>query len=82
MLIVRLRAPVLIMVLAATAIPVAFRPPQQPELLPSSIEAYDVLANIAGFVPVARPHVRRTKRKSALATPIQRIKVSQPRQRS
>jgi glycopeptide antibiotics resistance protein len=51
-LIVRLRAPVLIMVLAATAIPVAFRPPQQPELLPSSIEAYDVLANIAGFVPV------------------------------
>ena len=52
MLIVRLRAPVLIMVLAATAIPVAFRPPQQPGLLPSSIEAYDVLANIAGFVPV------------------------------
>ena len=52
MLIVRLRAPVLIMVLAATAIPVAFRPPQQPELLPSSIDVYDVLANIAGFVPV------------------------------
>ena len=52
MLIVRLRAPVLIMVLAATAIPVAFRPPQQPELFPSSIDVSDVLANIAGFVPV------------------------------
>ena len=50
--IVRLRAPVLIMILAATAIPVAFRPPQQPELLPSSIDVYDILANIAGFVPV------------------------------
>jgi VanZ family protein len=50
--IVRLRAPVLITVLAAIAIPVAFRPPQQPELLPSSIDVYDVLANIAGFVPV------------------------------
>jgi len=52
MTIVRLRVPVLIMVLAATAIPVAFRPPQQPELLPSGIEVFDVLANIAGFVPV------------------------------
>ena len=51
MLIVRLRAPVLIMVLAATAIPVAFRPPQQPELLPSSIDAYDVLANIVASCP-------------------------------
>ena len=40
------------MILAATAIPLAFRPPQQPELLPSSIDVYDILANIAGFVPV------------------------------
>ena len=40
------------MILAATAIPVAFRPLQQAELLPFSIDAYDILANIAGFVPV------------------------------
>jgi len=40
------------MILAATAIPVAFRPLQQPELLPFSIDAYDIAANIAGFVPV------------------------------
>jgi hypothetical protein len=50
--IVRLRAPVLIMILAATAIPLAFRAPQQPELLPSSIDVYDILTNIAGFVPL------------------------------
>ena len=42
----------LTMILAATAIPIAFRPPQQAELLPFSIDAYDILANIAGFVPV------------------------------
>jgi ABC-type nickel/cobalt efflux system permease component RcnA len=40
------------MILAATAIPIEFRPPQQPELLPLSIDIYDILANIAGFVPV------------------------------
>ena len=40
------------MVLAATAIPVAFRPLQQAELLPFSIDASDIVANIAGFVPV------------------------------
>ena len=42
----------LTMVLAATAIPVAFRPLQQAELLPFSIDAYDIVANVAGFVPV------------------------------
>ena len=52
MFIVRLRVPVLTMILAATAIPVAFRPPQQAELHLFSIDAYDILANIAGFVPV------------------------------
>ena len=54
---IRLRIPVLTMILAATAIPVAFRPLQQAELLPFSIDAYDIdaydiVANIAGFVPV------------------------------
>jgi VanZ family protein len=52
MLTIRLRVPVLVMVLAATAIPIALRPPQPPEWLPLSLDAYDVLANIAGFVPV------------------------------
>jgi hypothetical protein len=51
MFIVRLRAPVLTMILAATAIPVAFSPLHQAELLPV-IDAYDIMANIAGFVPV------------------------------
>ena len=40
------------MILAATAIPVAFRPLQQAELPLFSIDAYDIVANIAGFVPV------------------------------
>lgn len=52
MSIVRLRAPVLALILAATAIPIALRPPHRPELLPLDIDAYDILANIAGFVPV------------------------------
>jgi glycopeptide antibiotics resistance protein len=52
MTIVRLRVPVLTMILASTAIPIAFRPLQQVELLPDSIDAYDIVANIAGFVPV------------------------------
>ena len=52
MTIVKLRFPVLTMVLAAAAVPIAFGPLQQPELLPLSIDAYDILANIAGFVPV------------------------------
>ena len=42
----------LTMILAATAIPVAFRPLQQAELFPVSIDAYDIMSNIAGFVPV------------------------------
>lgn len=42
----------LTMVLAATAIPVALRPLQQAELHLFSIDASDILANIAGFVPV------------------------------
>ena len=42
----------LTMILAATAIPIAFRSLQQVELLPVSFDAYDILANIAGFVPV------------------------------
>jgi hypothetical protein len=49
---IRLGAPVLAMVLAATAIPIALRPPQPPEWFPLSLDAYDVLTNIAGFVPV------------------------------
>ena len=52
MTIVRLRVPVLTIILAATAIPIAFRPLQQVELLPDSIDAYDIVANITGFVPV------------------------------
>jgi hypothetical protein len=54
---IRLRAPVLAMVLAATAIPIALRPLQQTELLTFSIgadeiDAVDIVANILGFVPV------------------------------
>ena len=52
MSIVRLRVPVLTMILAATAIPVAFRPLQQAELLLLSIDTYDIVANIACFVPL------------------------------
>lgn len=52
MSIVRLRVPVLTMVVAATAFPVAFRPLEQAELRLFSIDAYDIVANIAGFVPV------------------------------
>ena len=40
------------MVLAATAIPVAFRPLQQAAFRLFSIDAHDIVANIAGFVPV------------------------------
>ena len=50
--IINLRVPVLAMILAATAIPIALRPPQPPEWFPLSLDVYDVLANIAGFVPV------------------------------
>jgi Concanavalin A-like lectin/glucanases superfamily/VanZ like family len=50
--IVRLRVPVLIMVLAATAIPIAFRPLQQGELQLLGTDPSDIAANIAGFVPV------------------------------
>ena len=42
----------LTMILAATAIPVAFRPLEHVELHLFSIDAYDIVANIAGFVPV------------------------------
>ena len=55
MSIVRLRVPVLIMVLAATAIPVAFRPLQPAGLRLFSTDAhdiYDIVENIAGFLPV------------------------------
>jgi hypothetical protein len=50
--IVRLRVPVLTMILAATAIPVAFRPLHQAELQLFSNDAFDIIANVAGFVPV------------------------------
>jgi len=49
---VKLRVPVLTMVLAATAVPVAFRPPQWVDLHLFSISPYDIPQNIAGFVPV------------------------------
>src|SRR5262245_9810932 len=55
MFIVRLRVPVLTMILAATAVPIAFRPLQPAELFPVNaydINAYDIMANIAGFMPV------------------------------
>ena len=52
MFIVRLRVPVLTMILAATAVPIALRPPQWADLHLFSIDPYDILANIAGFVPV------------------------------
>ena len=42
----------LTMILAATAIPVAFRSLQHAELQFFSMDAYDIVANIAGFVPV------------------------------
>ena len=42
----------LTMILAATAIPIAFRPLQHVEWLPISIDTHDIVANIAGFVPV------------------------------
>ncbi len=40
------------MILAATAVPIALRPPQWADLHLFSIAPYDFLANIAGFVPV------------------------------
>jgi hypothetical protein len=52
MFIVRLRVPVLTIVLAATAVPIALRPPQWADLHLFSIDPYDILLNIAGFVPV------------------------------
>lgn len=42
----------LTMILAATAIPVAVRPLQQAEVVLFSADASDIVANIAGFVPV------------------------------
>lgn len=48
---VALRAPILTMVLAATAIPVEFRPLGHTRL-DFGIFAYDVLENVAGYVPV------------------------------
>ena len=52
MFIVRLRVPVLTMILAATAVPIALRPPQWADLHLFSIDPHDILVNIAGFVPV------------------------------
>ena len=40
------------MILAATAVPIALRPPQWADLHLFSIDPHDILANIAGFVPV------------------------------
>ena len=42
----------LTIILAATAVPIAFRPPQWADLHLFMIDPYDILANIAGFVPV------------------------------
>ena len=50
--ILRLRAPVLTIILAAIAVPVALRPPQWAALHLFSINPNDILVNIAGFVPV------------------------------
>jgi VanZ family protein len=44
-----LRAPVILMVLAATAIPVELKPPGS---LGFSIQPLDVLANVAGYIPI------------------------------
>jgi hypothetical protein len=44
-----LRAPVIVSILAATAVPVELRPPGS---LGFSIQLFDVLANIAGYVPI------------------------------
>ena len=52
MFILRLRVPVLTLILAATAVPIALRPPQWADLHLFSIDPHDILANIAGFVPV------------------------------
>ena len=52
MTIIRLQVPVLTMIIAALAIPVALRPLQQAELQIFSTDASDIVANIAGFVPV------------------------------
>jgi hypothetical protein len=46
-----LRAPIIVMVLAATAIPIELRPPGD-VALGFDIYASDVLANVAGYVPV------------------------------
>lgn len=48
---IALRVPVIVLVLAATAVPVELQWPSHPTL-DFSIEAYDILENIAGFVPV------------------------------
>ena len=42
----------LTIILAATAVPIGFRPPQWADLHLFMIDPYDILANIAGFVPV------------------------------
>jgi hypothetical protein len=48
---ITLRAPVMLMVLAATAIPVESRPPRLASL-DMHINAADVVANLGGYVPV------------------------------
>jgi len=52
MTIVRLRVPVLTMILAATAIPIAVHPLQHGEVVLFSADTSDIVANIAGFIPV------------------------------
>jgi VanZ family protein len=48
---ITLRVPVLLLVLAATAVPIELRPPAHPTLN-FPIDTADFLANIAGYVPV------------------------------
>ena len=48
---IRLRVPVIVMVLAATAIPIELRPLNQ-AALSFGIFASDVLANVAGYMPL------------------------------
>jgi Concanavalin A-like lectin/glucanases superfamily/VanZ like family len=48
---IRLRAPVILMVLAATAIPVELRPVSH-VTVDFGVDTFDVVANVVGFVPV------------------------------
>src|SRR5262245_9178305 len=48
---IRLRAPLIVMILAATAIPVDFRPLEQVKL-DLAFDPLDILANVVGYVPV------------------------------